>query len=369
MNPAARCLFVTRKYPPRVGGMETLAAATARALESHYELTVFCLGRSQRHLIWWLPWTAARTRKAVRRASREGRPIEAIVFGDALTYCALRPFLGRKIPDHLVMVMGLDLTFRFAPYKRVLRRVLPRAPRVVAISRTTADEALARGVAAERLRVVTPGVLDPESWPARTSESADQLRRRLGVDADASIVITVGRLVPRKGVKWFLEHVFSRLPDNVVYVIAGSGPDEAAIRDAVRALGAPGARVLQLGRVDDDLRAALYTGADLFVMPNMPIGGDMEGFGLVAMEAATAGVLVVASDLEGIRDAVLEGETGVLCPPGDADRFVERISELLGDAPERTRLAERFAANARAASGIERMGADLLAALSARSSS
>jgi glycosyltransferase involved in cell wall biosynthesis len=224
-------------------------------------------------------------------------------------------------------------------------------------------------VRADRLRVVTPGVLDPASWPERMPESPARLKRLLGVDADADIVLTVGRLVPRKGVKWFVEHVLNRLPDNVVYAIAGTGPDEDAIRDAALATGASGARVLLLGRVDDELRAALYTGADLFVMPNLPIGGDMEGFGLVAIEAATAGSLVLASDLEGIRDAVIDGETGLLCPPGDAERYVDRIIGLLRDAPERARLAERFARNARSANSIDRMRADLVDALNARASS
>src|SRR5205085_12476478 len=103
----------------------TLAAAVARALGRHYDLTVFSLGRSQRHLVWWMPWTAARTRWAIRRPPGDAGAFDVVVFGDALTYCALRPVLGRRIPDHLVMVMGLDLTFRLATYQRALRRVLP----------------------------------------------------------------------------------------------------------------------------------------------------------------------------------------------------------------------------------------------------
>jgi phosphatidylinositol alpha-1,6-mannosyltransferase len=358
-----RCLFVTRKYPPSVGGMETLAAATARALASRCDLTVISLGRSQRHLAWWLPWATIRTRMAVHRSRARNRPVDVIVFGDALTYCAVRPFLGRRMPDHLVMVMGLDLTFRLAPYQWLVRHVLPGAPRVAAISRTTADEARARGVPPERLSIVTPGVLDPDMWPERTAESGAKLRTMLNLDPDARILITVGRLVPRKGVKWFVEHVMARLPENVVYVIAGSGPDESAIREAVRAIGSAGARVHLLGRVDDELRAALYTGADIFVMPNLPIGGDMEGFGLVAMEAATAGVLVVASDLEGIRDAVIEDETGLLCPSGDVECFVARITSLLRDEPERARRAEQFARNAGITFATERMRDDLLSVI------
>ena len=188
----------------------------------------------------------------------------------------------------------------------------------------------------------------------------------LDLEPGTRILLTVGRLVPRKGVKWFVEHVMAKLPENVVYAIAGTGPDEQAIRDSIRAIGSAGTRVRLLGRVDDETRTALYTGADIFVMPNLPVGGDMEGFGLVALEAATAGALVVASDLEGIRDAVLEDETGVLCPSGDAECFVARITTLLGDDAERARLAQQYATNARASFATDRMWDDLLSVLSTR---
>jgi glycosyltransferase involved in cell wall biosynthesis len=338
--------------------METLAAATARALEAPFDLTVLSLGRSQRHLVWWLPVTAARVRAAAKR-----RRVDLVIFGDALTYCALRPLMGAALPDHMVMVMGLDMTYARGWYQRLVRRTLPRAPRVVAISAATAAAAIERGVAPERLHVVAPGVLEPGRWPRRDTGSGTRLRHRLGVDPQTTVLLTLGRLVPRKGVRWFLSEVMRALPDDVVYVVAGSGPDEVAIRDAVATLGAAGTRVMILGQVDDQLRDALFTGADLFVMPNIVVPGDMEGFGLVAIEAAAAGALVIASALEGIGDAVIDGETGVLVAAGDARAFVERITALVRDGAERHRLADRYAATARVTFSIDRMRNDLVAAL------
>jgi glycosyltransferase involved in cell wall biosynthesis len=69
--------------------------------------------------------------------------------------------------------------------------------------------------------------------------------------------------------------------------------------------------------------------ADLFVMPNVPIANDMEGFGLVALEAASCGTMVVASDLEGIKDAIIDGKNGVLVKPGDANKYIEVINREL----------------------------------------
>jgi glycosyltransferase involved in cell wall biosynthesis len=164
-------------------------------------------------------------------------------------------------------------------------------------------------------------------------------------------------------VRWFVSEVMSGLPDNVVYVVAGSGSDEGAIRSAVADLGPTGKRVLMLGRVDAELRDALFAGSDLFIMPNVVVPGDMEGFGLVAIEAAAAGALVVASELEGIRDAVIDDETGVLVPPGDASSFVDRITALVNNSSDRTRLAEQYTQAARALFTIDRMRDDLVAAL------
>ena len=121
--------------------------------------------------------------------------------------------------------------------------------------------------------------------------------------------------------------------------------------------------MLILGQVDGELRDALFTGADLFIMPNVVVPGDMEGFGLVAIEAAAAGALVVASELEGIRDAVIDGETGVLVAPGDASTFVERITALVNHASDRSRLAEQYTDAARTVFTIDRMRGDLVTAL------
>ena len=69
-------------------------------------------------------------------------------------------------------------------------------------------------------------------------------------------------------------------------------------------------------------------------MPNIPVPGDMEGFGIVAIEASLAGLVLIASDLEGIQDAVTNGVNGILLPPGDAEKYIKTIEEVLGDYPK-----------------------------------
>jgi phosphatidyl-myo-inositol dimannoside synthase len=84
--------------------------------------------------------------------------------------------------------------------------------------------------------------------------------------------------------------------------------------------------VVLLGQVSESLLATLYAGSDLFVMPNIPVAGDMEGFGVVMVEAGAAGLPVLAADLEGIRDVIAAGENGELLPSGNAGAFLDAIA-------------------------------------------
>jgi glycosyltransferase involved in cell wall biosynthesis len=83
-------------------------------------------------------------------------------------------------------------------------------------------------------------------------------------------------------------------------------------------------------------------GVDLFVQPNIPVPGDMEGFGLVTIEAAMRGTPVVAADLEGIKDAVVDGHTGILLAPQDGQAWVDRLSLLVADRRALVRLGAEF---------------------------
>ncbi|HLZ07689.1 MAG TPA: glycosyltransferase family 4 protein, partial [Chloroflexota bacterium] len=111
-----------------------------------------------------------------------------------------------------------------------------------------------------------------------------------------------------------------------------AGPEEARIRAAIEKTGLSG-HVRLLGGVSEDTLWDAYRACDLFVMPNVAVPGDMEGFGLVAIEAGLAARFIVASDLEGIRDAVTPMHNGDLIPAGDSDAFARTIVSRLADRP------------------------------------
>jgi glycosyltransferase involved in cell wall biosynthesis len=334
--------------------METLAKDVATALDPVCHLTVLCLGRGNRHLAWWLPLAVVRTLwwAAVRRR------FDAVLLGDAVVNTALGPWLRLARVPYAVMVMGLDVTWRAPGYGALVRGPLALAPRVIAISRASAEAAISRGARHDRTSVLRLAITPPRATLDR-SEARRRLTDRMGVPSDGFVVATLGRLVPRKGMLWFAREVLPRTPEDVHYVVAGRGPDLAALQ----ALAASESRLHVAGPVDDEGREVLLRGSDLFVQPNVPVPGDMEGFGLVTLEAASRDLPVAASGLEGITDVVVDGVTGWVLPPGDAAAWRDRICSLAAAPAETARAGREFGRAAREGFSLERMGRDLLSIL------
>lgn len=317
-----RLLFIARAFPPTVGGMENMAHHLSTNLDRHAELTTLVNRRGKRALPIFLPYALI----AGLRLAREVRP-HAIHVADALLApvgLALKRLTGLPVT---ASVHGLDLTYRNRPYQIAVPNALARLDLIVANSRSTealVPDRCGPGVPTAAVPLGVNPLPEPDAGTLRA------LRRRIRGDGDADgcTLLTVGRLIERKGVSWFVERVLPRLPDRTTYVVVGEGPERQAAHDAARR-GGVADRVRLLGRVSDGELAAAYRSADVFVMPNVPVAGDVEGFGLVALEAAASGLPVVASRLEGITEAIEDGANGVLVEPGDADAFATVLNDLL----------------------------------------
>lgn len=336
-----RILYVTHSFPApgrplsNIGGMQRVAVDLQRGLAAHpeIELTTLALETSWR-------WTGVRTPpfllsllRRIPRIVRERR-IEAVLFSSMVT-ASVAPLIRARVREAGAVLaavpVGRDVTLPGIAYQRFVPNVLRALDAVLPISRATAEACLARGTAAEAVTVVPCGVDLPALVPAadRTAARAEVLRlaREAGADApdDALLLLSVGRHQERKGFHWFAGEVMPRLPERAVYVVGGSGPTTARIAEAASS-GGVSRRVALLGQVSEEILVELYRGSDLFVMPNIPVAGDIEGFGVVMLEANAAGLPVVAADLEGIRDVVTPGENGALAPPLDATAFAASIA-------------------------------------------
>ncbi len=304
-----KLLYITRKYPPAVGGMEKFSYELSQELSKQVPTRIISWGGSQKWLPYFIP-------KAFIQAllSVPFRKISHIHIGDGLLSpvgLALKIITRRKVT---INVMGLDVTYKSFFYQWLVPKCLKRLDKVICISEATRQQCIQRGIPADKCSVI-PCAIYPADYKLNVKRA--DLEKFSGMDLqNKTVLFTVGRLVKRKGVEWFVDNVMPKLGNEYVYLVAGSGPEKEPIEQAIR-WNNLGKQVKLLGKISDDDLKLLYNTSDVFVMPNINVPGDMEGFGIVAIEAAAAGLPTVAAATEGIRDAVIEGETGYLFIPSN----------------------------------------------------
>ncbi|MBX3314965.1 MAG: glycosyltransferase family 4 protein [Actinobacteria bacterium] len=360
-------LLVTNDFPPKIGGIQSYLWELWRRLppDEAVVLTTPYAG------------SAAFDREAGLRIERIDRPVmlptralrdriralaaeidaDLVLLDPALPLGHLGPDLGLR---YGLVLHGAEVTVpgRVAGPRNVLARTLRGADLIVAAGGYPADEgelAAGRGLP---VVVVPPGVDVDRFVPL---SAADRLgaRARFGVADDDLVVVSVSRLVPRKGFDVLIEAaatLAARHP-NLRVLIGGSGRDAARLQRLAADTGAP---VTFLGRVDDDDLPALYGCADVFSMAcrNRWFGLEQEGFGIVFLEAAACGVPQIAGRSGGAAEAVEDGVTGVVvADPSSSDQVVTALDRLLAD-PER----RRWMGDAGRRRAVEEFAYDVLAA-------
>jgi phosphatidylinositol alpha-1,6-mannosyltransferase len=214
--------------------------------------------------------------------------------------------------------------------RRSLWKTYRRADHIIANSRFTRDLLRAGGIDAGKVSVVHPGTDAKQFRPQARDEA---LASSLGL-AGRRVGLSVGTLKARKGQDMTLRalpEVIRHVPE-AVYAICGAGPAEAKLRELARSLGL-GAQVRFLGKIPTEQLPALYNLADVFTMPNrrLPDSGDVEGFGIVFLEASACELPVIGGRTGGVGDAVADGESGLLVDGDSPDEIAHAIVRLLRD--------------------------------------
>ena len=361
-------LLVTNDFPPKVGGIQSYLSELWRRLPPS-DVTVLTTAYPGA-----AAWDADRPFRVVRTRERQmlptrtlARRIRALATEVGADLVFLDPWLplGHLGPSlevpYVVILHGAEVTVpgRLPLTRRLGARVLRHAAGVVAAGHYPVREA--QRVARQPLRglVVAPGVDVERFRPLDASARAD-VRRAFGLDPDRPLVLGLSRLVPRKGFDVLVDAVAAQ-PSHVQLAIGGAGRDRSRL-EARAARREISDRVRLLGRVPDAALAPLYASADMFAMPCRDRWGGLEaeGFGIVFLEAAAAGVPVIAGRSGGSHEAVVDGDTGIVVDGRDARAVARALRTLLLDDALRERMGAAARRRAVTEHAYERMVAPLV---------
>jgi phosphatidylinositol alpha-1,6-mannosyltransferase len=336
-----KILLFTLEYPPFYGGVANYYGN----LIKHYPKKddIFVLHNNDNKLIknWLLPkWLPAVWQ--LWRAVKNNK-IDHILVGHILPLGAAAYLVTRitKTP-YSVFLHGMDFTFacRTARKKILAKKILTNAQNIICGNSYTAGlvENFIDDSQKSKIAVVNPGIDNHETY---NTEHGTYIKEKYNLK-NKTILLTVGRLVKRKGVDKVIEAMPKALKEmpNLIYAIVGKGEEISNIQYLISELKLQ-KNIILITDADDEEKNAWYNLCDIFIMPARTIGEDFEGFGIVYLEANLAGKPVIAGNSGGVRDAVENGVNGLLVNPESADAIADAIIKLAKDENLRKKLGEQ----------------------------
>lgn len=349
-------LFVSHKYPPATGGMEKqsfeLISQMSLLTKVHH---IIYEGQESRFRFF------SQLGKRIRRVVDDNPGISIIHFNDGLMGAFSMFHKWDKNLKRAVTLHGLDVVFPGIIYQKFIFPKFNDFDLIFAVSSATALACKARGIAAEKIVVVNNGVDVGIKINRRREEVEGLLLQKYHADINGKrVLVAIGRPVKRKGFSWFIKNIIPLLHKDFVLLLIGPVQEKQSglsrllkflpafiSRRIELFLGAPAdetdlrkllqktndkSRVIRMGKLPQDDIDAILGIADAFIMPNIEVQGDMEGFGLVCLEACMRGTKVFASASGGITDAIIHGSNGMLLPPGHIASWFHALNQVI-DTP------------------------------------
>lgn len=330
-----KTLLVTLEYPPSVGGVATYYAHLVNELPSD---SIVVLHNNDDALLFrrlWPRWFKAlwSTWRAIRKQN-----IECLLVGQILPLGTVALILHKLtgIP-YIVMTHAMDVTLPFSNEgstrkQKLVKQILKHAAAVTTVSQFTKQHLVSIGVAESQIHIVSPCPhITPETFPVSIDTVIE--RDKIEHTDGKQIILSVGRLVERKGVDRVIEamaNVKTTHP-NALYIIAGNGSYAYELKKLVEQFGLQ-KHVRFVGKLSDQELAEWYQRCDVFVMPSRQLSNrDVEGFGIVYLEANSFGKAVIGGNSGGVADAVIHEETGLIVDPNDVDAITQALQRLLTD--------------------------------------
>jgi len=329
-----RILFLSHSYPPIKGGVENQNHNLATGLRKITGCKIIANSKGKLHLLVFVPLTFV-------RACLLKDTYDACLVGNGVLAplaAVLKLFFPQK--GFFSVVHGLDVTFAGKKgllagiYRVVNIPSLKRLDRLFMVGNSTIMEAERMGIPGELCRFIPNGVNIAEF---KRACPRDELSKLIGFDVSKKrVILRLSRFVPHKGTHWFIRNVMPKLPENICLVAAGyrvtkhtvGDPDD--FDDCSRAVLENNLqkRVNLMTNLSQEAIRILLNTVDMVVSPNVNYPGSLEGFGINAIEAAACGRVVLASNLQGLADAVKDGRNGFLIEPENVDHWIRTITDI-----------------------------------------
>lgn len=332
-----RILFISRAYPPIWGGIEMQNYGIANALSKIAETKIIANKYGKKILPVFLPWAVLKSLFLLFK-------YDVMLFGDGVLSPVgvfLKFFYPKK--KFISIIHGLDITFAYKKsllgkiYRFINIPALKKFDKLIMVGNETINQAIKIGISKEKC-VFIPNGLNMDEICADYNRA--DLEKLLGMNIEGrKIMFRGGRIVKHKGVEWFIRNVMPKLPENYILTAAGgavavkTAGDENNYPNCVRAVNELNLknRVKFLINLPREKIKILFNVCDIFIQPNIKVPGSMEGFGITAIEGAACGRVVLASNIEGLKDAIKDGENGILIESGNSEMWANKIKEVLED--------------------------------------
>lgn len=365
--PSIEILFVSHKSPPATGGMEKQSYELINGVALYIKTHTIVYDHQESLFAFFL-----KLNSRILTLIKANPKIKIIHFNDGLIAAIASYHKGYEQLKKTVTIHGLDVVYPLAYFQK---KIIPRFnsfDRIFAVSDATAKAAHDRGIKIEKLQVIPNGVDFPEHQVKK--KLADISHKYPDIQIDKKTFVTLGRPVKRKGFSWLLQQVIPHVDTDFQLLMLGPYSTKETLTDrlinllpsklknlTMLFLGYPSdqsslrkilphcyPKVIHLGKVPfEDLQIILNESL-AFLMPNIPIPGDMEGFGLVCLEASTAGSLVIASEIEGINSAVQHKKNGILVPAENSIAWINTLKEVIDNPDLYRQQAKTYAEYTRA---------------------
>jgi glycosyltransferase involved in cell wall biosynthesis len=330
-----KILFISHSYPPIKGGVESQNYNLAKKLQEKADVKIIANGKGKSFLPIFIPWSFLKAFFLMTK-------YDVCLFGNGVLApigAVLKFFHPKK--KFFCIIHGLDITFANREgflskvYKKINIPSMKKFDKLFMVGNATIEEAVSIGIDRDLCKFIPNGVNKEDFKENHTKKELSQIYGK-NIE-DKKIILRLGRFVPHKGTSWFIKNVMPKLPKDMVMIATGNRVSQRTAGDQDDVIEGEKAiiendlenQVRLIPSIPQNQLKILLNTVDIVVSPNVKTHGTMEGFGINVIEAGACERIVLASNMEGLADAIKNGENGILVEPGNEEKWIKKINAII----------------------------------------